>query len=85
MSIKKGGAENGRYKANYKHFDGVRLCANGGKIGGLEKMKKFISILKKTLDIILFCLGFKGTETGKKAVDDGLCDFSGQGRDKYGR
>lgn len=47
-------------------------------------MKKFISILKKTLDIILFCLGFKGTETGKKAVDDGLCDFSGQGRDRFG-
>jgi hypothetical protein len=47
-------------------------------------MRKFISILKKSLDIILFCLGFKGTETGKKAVDDNLIDLSGQGRnEKY--
>lgn len=47
-------------------------------------MKKFIAIFGKMFDVILFCLGFKGTETGKKAVDDGLCDFSGQGRNKYG-
>ena len=48
-------------------------------------MKKFISIFKKIGDILLFCLGLGGkTETGKKAVDDGICDFSGQGRDKYG-
>lgn len=47
-------------------------------------MKKFISILKKCFDVLAFCLGVRGTETGKKAVDDGICDFSGQGRDKYG-
>lgn len=45
-------------------------------------MKKFI---KKFIDVLAFCLGVRGTETGKKAVDDGICDFSGQGRDKYGR
>lgn len=44
-------------------------------------MKKFI---KKFIDILAFCPGVRGTETGKKAVDDGICDFSGQGRDKYG-
>jgi hypothetical protein len=43
-------------------------------------MKKFISILKKTLDIILFCLGFTGTETGRKYSGLGLIDYSGQGR-----
>lgn len=48
-------------------------------------MKKFISILKKIGDILLFCLGLGGkTETGKKAVEDNLIDFSGQGRnEKY--
>ena len=44
-------------------------------------MKKFI---KKFIDILAFCLGVRGTETAKKAVDDGICDFSGQGRDSYG-
>ena len=44
-------------------------------------MKKF---LKKVFDILAFCLGVRGTETGKKAVKDDICDFSGQGRDKYG-
>lgn len=44
-------------------------------------MKKFI---KKFIDVLAFCLGIRGTEMGKKAVDDGICDFSGQGRNKYG-
>ena len=49
-------------------------------------MKKFIAILKKCFDVLAFCLGLGGkTEAGKKSVDDGICDFSGQGRDKYGR
>lgn len=44
-------------------------------------MKKFISILKKIGDILLFCLGLGSkTKTGKKAERLGLCDFSGQGR-----
>ena len=48
-------------------------------------MKKFITILKKIGDILLFCLGLGGkAEISKKSVDDGICDFSGQGRDKYG-
>ena len=48
-------------------------------------MKKFIVVLKKCFDIFAFCLGLGGkTETGKKAVDDGICDFGGQGRDSYG-
>ena len=48
-------------------------------------MKKIYIYLKKIGDILLFCLGLGGkTETGKKSVDDGICDFSGQGRDKYG-
>lgn len=44
-------------------------------------MKKFI---KKFIDILAFCLGVRGTETGKKASDDNLIDLSGQGRkEKY--
>lgn len=45
-------------------------------------MKKF---LKKFIDILAFCLGVRGTETARKYVDLGILDFSGQGRDKYGR
>lgn len=40
-------------------------------------MKKFI---KKFVDILAFCLGVRGTETGKEAERLELCDFSGQGR-----
>lgn len=91
MSIKRGG-KNGHYKANYRHFDGVRLCANGrkkerrngykskrangGKIGGYEKMKKFIA---KFIDVLAFVF------SKRAGVDAGICDYSGQGRDKYGR
>jgi hypothetical protein len=45
-------------------------------------MKKFIAILKKSLDIICFCFGIRGTETGRKYSDLGLIDYSGQGREK---
>lgn len=44
-------------------------------------MKKF---LLKCLDVFMFALGFD-CEMRRNAVDEGLCDFSGQGRDKYGR
>ena len=44
-------------------------------------MKKF---LKKFIDILAFCLGVRGTETGKRAADEKLIDYSGQGRNKYG-
>ena len=39
--------------------------------------------LKKIFDVILFVLGFDG-KIRRESVDAGLCDFSGQGRDKYG-
>lgn len=92
-----GGVNNGRYKANYKHFNGVRLCANGrkqerrngykskrangGKIGGYEKMKKFV---KKVINILAFCLGVKGNAIEKDMIEQGLLSREGQGRDKYG-
>lgn len=44
-------------------------------------MKKAI---KKIFDVIAFLLG-ADSECRRKAVDDGLCDFSGQGRDKNGK
>ena len=44
-------------------------------------MKKFI---KKVFDILVFCLGVRGTETGKKYSDLGLIDYSGQGRGEEG-
>lgn len=40
-------------------------------------MKKFI---KKVIDILVFCLGVRGTETEKKYTNLGLIDYSGQGR-----
>ena len=36
------------------------------------------------INAIFFILGLDG-HTRRKAVDDGLCDFSGQGRDRYGK
>lgn len=43
-------------------------------------MKK---VLKAIWEMVIFALGFDG-EIRKNAVDAGICDFSGQGRDKYG-
>lgn len=42
-------------------------------------MKKFI---KKFIDILAFCLGITNTEIAKEAEKEGICDFSGQGREK---
>lgn len=39
---------------------------------------------KKILDLILFVFGLD-SESRRNSVDDGLCDFSGQGRDKNGQ
>ncbi len=39
--------------------------------------------MKKILDIIIFVLTGKG-EIGRRAVDEGLISYEGQGRDKYG-
>ena len=44
-------------------------------------MKKAV---KKIFDVLAFLFGIGG-KIRDNAVDDGLCDFSGQGRDKYGR
>ena len=44
-------------------------------------MKKF---LLKCLGVLMFILGLD-CDMRRKAVDEGLCDFSGQGRDKYGK
>ena len=42
-------------------------------------MKKFI---KKFIDVFAFCLGITNTEIAKEAEIEGICDFSGQGREK---
>ncbi len=47
-------------------------------------MKKFKKILKRIGDWLMFLLTGKG-EIAKEAVDAGICDFSGQDREKYGR
>lgn len=44
-------------------------------------MKKAV---KKIFDLILFLLGLD-SECRRKAVDDGICDLSGQGKDRYGK
>ena len=43
-------------------------------------MKK---ILGAILETVLWILGFDGKKR-RESVDMGYCDFSGQGRDKYG-
>ena len=40
--------------------------------------------MKKLLDFLMFILGLD-CDMRRKSVDEGLCDFSGQGRDKYGK
>lgn len=47
---------------------------------GFDMKKAF----KKILDLILFVFGLD-SDTRRKSVDDDLCDFSGQGKNKYGR
>lgn len=44
-------------------------------------MKK---VLKNILDWIMFLLTGKG-EIANEAIEAGLIDYSGQGRDKYGK
>lgn len=48
-------------------------------------MKRAKKILKVILDGLLLLLTGKGGDMARHAVDDGICDFSGQGRDSYGR
>lgn len=44
-------------------------------------MKK---VLKAILEIFALLIG-ADSDTRRQAADDGICDFSGQGKDKYGR
>lgn len=41
-------------------------------------------MLRKIFDVILFIFGLD-SECRRKAVDDGICDLSGQGKDRYGK
>lgn len=47
----------------------------------MEKIKK---ILKCVTDVIVFVLTGKG-EIGESGVAEGILDYSGQGRNEYGR
>lgn len=40
--------------------------------------------IKRALEWVVFILTGRG-EIAREAVDEGLCDFSGQGRNKYGK
>lgn len=44
-------------------------------------MKKFI---KKIIDILAFCLGVRGSEVEKEAIENNLVSREGQGRDRFG-
>lgn len=44
-------------------------------------MKKAV---RKIFDVIAFLLG-ADSECRRKAVDDEICDLSGQGKDRYGK
>lgn len=48
-------------------------------------MKRIKKILKVILDGLLLLLTGKGGDMARQAVDDGIRDFSGQGRDCYGK
>lgn len=50
-----------------------------------RKKMRHIWMKKKVLDVLLLLLTGKGGGIAKQAVDDGICDFSGQGRDCYGK
>lgn len=44
-------------------------------------MKK---VLKAIFEFIALLIG-ADCDTRRQAVDDGICDFSGQGKDRYGK
>lgn len=46
-------------------------------------MQKIKKVFKTVLEVVLFTLGLDG-EIRRQSVDDDICDFSGQGKDKYG-
>ena len=43
-----------------------------------------MKILKNILNWFMLLVGAK-SELTNEAVNDGICDFGGQGRDKYGK
>jgi hypothetical protein len=47
----------------------------------MEKIKRF---LRKTMDILLFVVMCKGP-IAEEGISEGYLDFSGQGRNEYGR
>lgn len=48
-------------------------------------MKKVIrKVFKAVFNVFALLVG-ADCEARRKAVDEGVCDFGGQGRDKYGR
>lgn len=55
---------------------------NGHK--SVRKEKDMKKAVKKIIDALVFLFGIGG-KIRDDAVDDGSCNFSGQGRDKYGR
>ena len=47
-------------------------------------MKKPLAAIRALFNALAFILG-ADCEARRKAVDDGICDFGGQGRNKYGK
>lgn len=47
-------------------------------------MRKILAAVRAFFNALAFILG-TDCEVRRKAVDDGICDFSGQGRNKYGK
>lgn len=47
----------------------------------MEKIKRFLG---KTMDILLFVVMCKGP-IAEEGISEGYLDFSGQGRNEYGR
>lgn len=47
-------------------------------------MKKFVKVLKAIGNEIVFLLTGKG-DAANEMIENGAIDFSGQGRDKYGK
>lgn len=51
----------------------------------MEKfMKKILKVFRRILDWIVFIFSGKGA-IADEGIESGLLDFSGQGRDRYGR
>lgn len=60
-----------------------KLPSAEDKTGGIH-MKRFRSVIKAIFNVFAVLIG-ADCEWRRQAVDDGACDFGGQGKDKYGR